>query len=126
MNKTEPMYGCLFTNKYKKQDNHPDYAGRMEIDDELYFLSGWVKRGQSDGKPYISLNMKLADEKYQDKEGKSKKIEENKQDKKAMIDELNAPLNPTGYKPNVSDPQPAFDYSSTQPAPQVKDDEIPF
>ena len=44
--------GSLFKND---RDQKKDYNGSCRIDGVEYWISGWIKRPKSGGKPYISL-----------------------------------------------------------------------
>ena len=46
--------GSLFRNDYKKEDKHPDYKGKVNIDGKLYDLAAWLRKTDS-GKQYMSL-----------------------------------------------------------------------
>ena len=50
-------YGSLSTNKYKKQDSHPDFKGSVTINGVKWELAGWKKQG-NDG-TYISLQAQI-------------------------------------------------------------------
>jgi len=50
-------YGSLSTNKFKKQDSHPDFKGSITINGIKYELAGWKKQG--DNGAYISLQAQL-------------------------------------------------------------------
>lgn len=51
--------GALFKNDQKKQDNHPDYSGSINVDGRDYYLSAWVKDGKN-GK-FFSMSVKPKD-----------------------------------------------------------------
>ena len=48
--------GNLYVNDYKKTENHPDYTGKITINDKEYYLSGWKNTSKND-KPYISITI---------------------------------------------------------------------
>ena len=50
-------YGSISTNKFKKQESHPDFKGSITINEIKYDLAGWKKQG--DNGPYISLQAQL-------------------------------------------------------------------
>lgn len=50
--------GTLGKNKRKEQDNHPDYAGQINVDGRDYWLSGWVKENKETGERFFSLSVK--------------------------------------------------------------------
>ena len=50
-------YGSLSTNKFKKQDSHPDFKGNIKVNGIKYELAGWKKQG--DNGAYISLQAQL-------------------------------------------------------------------
>lgn len=43
----------LFTNKYKKMENQPDYRGEIRINGVDMEMAGWKRIGQ-DGKAYLT------------------------------------------------------------------------
>ena len=49
------MTGVLFVNNDKKTENHPNFKGRIIINDEKYWLSAWIKHSDKAGK-YLSLS----------------------------------------------------------------------
>lgn len=58
--------GALFKNDQKKQYNHPDYSGSINVDGRDYYLSAWVKDGKN-GK-FFSMSVKPKDAKPQEKQ----------------------------------------------------------
>lgn len=61
--------GIMYRNPRKEQDNHPDFAGTINIDGTEYWLSGWVKQAKEGSKlaergiqNFFSLAMKPKDE----------------------------------------------------------------
>lgn len=48
--------GTLGKNQRREKDTHPEYTGQIDIDGVGYWLSAWVKEGQS-GK-FFSLSVK--------------------------------------------------------------------
>ena len=42
------MTGSLFINDRKKADKHPDYKGRIKVNGQEYWISGWKKHGKTD------------------------------------------------------------------------------
>lgn len=53
--------GSLFINERKKQPNHPDYTGTMNLFGEMFDIAGWKKESKS-GKKYLSLSFKRQSE----------------------------------------------------------------
>jgi hypothetical protein len=54
-----PNSGLLFQNDRKKEKNHPDYKGEIDVDGKKYWLSGWKKQGAKG--PFLSLSIKPKD-----------------------------------------------------------------
>jgi hypothetical protein len=50
--------GTLYRNENKKEDNHPEYSGSLNVNGKDYWLSGWVKESKKDGKKFFSLSVK--------------------------------------------------------------------
>ena len=49
--------GFLFKNNNKKNDNHPDYTGKIVLSNKKeYYLSAWVNTSKS-GSKYMSLTI---------------------------------------------------------------------
>ena len=55
------MSGALFRNDRKEKPSHADYRGDLTIDGRKYWLNGWIKETK-DGKKYLSLSAKPAEE----------------------------------------------------------------
>lgn len=49
--------GVLFKKSEKKQPNHSDYDGTLNVEGREYFLNGWIKTAKS-GKTFLSLSVK--------------------------------------------------------------------
>lgn len=49
--------GSLFINDRKKEDNHPDWAGKVNINGKLMAVSAWIKQ-KKDGTEYFSLGFR--------------------------------------------------------------------
>lgn len=62
--------GVLFPNKYKKQPNHPDYTGTINLDGVEKQVAGWVKKSQSGGS-FLSLSLSEPKEKKAPSTGKA-------------------------------------------------------
>lgn len=54
--------GALFVNKKKETEKHPDRTGTINVDGVDYWLSGWLKKAK-DGSQYLSLAVKLKEQK---------------------------------------------------------------
>ena len=66
----ENLKGVLFKNDNKKTDNHPDYNGKIVIDNIEFYLSAWVNTSKDNTK-YMSLSIgKQIETKEQPKEVK--------------------------------------------------------
>lgn len=48
------MRGVLFKNDKRQSDNHPNYRGSCEINNDEYWVSAWIKQGKSG--PFMSLS----------------------------------------------------------------------
>jgi len=48
--------GVLFLNKNKKQPNHPDYTGNLNVDGEDFSLAGWTKTSKN-GTKFLSVSI---------------------------------------------------------------------
>lgn len=53
--------GILSKNDRKTTDKHPDITGSVNVEGVEYFLDGWQKKRQSDGRPFYSLSVKRKD-----------------------------------------------------------------
>lgn len=49
------MSGALFKNDKRQTENHPNYRGSCEINNEQYWVSAWVKKDKN-GNAYMSLS----------------------------------------------------------------------
>lgn len=49
--------GALFKNDDKKQDNHPDYRGNINVSGQEFWLDAWLKTSKA-GKKFMSLSVK--------------------------------------------------------------------
>lgn len=70
--------GFLFKNDNKKNENHPDYNGKIHINGKDYYLSAWINTAKS-GSKYISVT--IGNEVIE-------KVEEKPQPKKSDFDDL--------------------------------------
>ena len=48
--------GFLFKNDNKKNENHPDYNGKIHINGKDYYLSAWINTAKS-GSKYMSVTI---------------------------------------------------------------------
>jgi hypothetical protein len=54
--------GGLFINDRKEKENHPDYTGKIVVDQAgLYYIKGW-KRSTKNGQPMLSIAADFAPE----------------------------------------------------------------
>lgn len=60
--KNELNRGVLFNNQdRKKNEKWPDYNGRVNVNGEDYFISGWIKTAQKTGVKYLALSFKAVE-----------------------------------------------------------------
>jgi uncharacterized protein (DUF736 family) len=59
----KPNTGTLGRNKRKETENHPDFAGTLNVEGRDYWLSGWTKQNKETGEKFFSLSVKPKDEK---------------------------------------------------------------
>ena len=50
--------GAIFKNDDKKQDNHPDYKGSLNVNGVDLWVSGWIKTSEKTGAKFMSLSVK--------------------------------------------------------------------
>jgi uncharacterized protein (DUF736 family) len=74
--------GTLYRNENKKEENHPDYSGSLNVSGKEFWLSGWVKESKKDGKKFFSLSIKP----------KAKENPHAKKQEKFVDDDLNDPI----------------------------------
>jgi uncharacterized protein (DUF736 family) len=55
--------GAIFKNDDKQQDNHPDYKGSINVNGVDMWVSGWLKTSDKTGKKFMSLSVKVKEEK---------------------------------------------------------------
>ena len=48
--------GALFTNKNRKEEKHPNYTGKLNVNGKEYQLSGWIKETKT-GEQFLSLKL---------------------------------------------------------------------
>lgn len=50
---------CGIIRKNDKGDNpkRPDYKGSLDVDGVQYWVSGWVRKRNSDGSPFLSIKV---------------------------------------------------------------------
>lgn len=60
-NKIYDNSGALFTNDKKVKDTQPDLNGNITINGRKFMLSAWKKQSK-EGKGFLSLSIKPADE----------------------------------------------------------------
>jgi uncharacterized protein (DUF736 family) len=48
--------GALFKNKDKRSENDPDYRGSINVAEDEYWLSAWLKTSKA-GEKYMSLSV---------------------------------------------------------------------
>ena len=51
----DELRGALFQNDKGDNPARPDYRGRCVVNGQAYRISGWKRKAQSTGKPYLSL-----------------------------------------------------------------------
>lgn len=96
----KPGNGSLFKNKFKQQDNHPDYTGNCTLlDGRPADLAAWIKEDKN-GNKFMSIKISEQRESYKD---------------------AAQPVNP------APDPQAPLDSTTIPKVPiDPLDDEIPF
>ena len=62
--------GIISKNDRKEKDTHPDIAGSINVEGIEYWLNGWHKVSQKDGKPFYSLSLKRKEAKQEQHEGR--------------------------------------------------------
>ena len=55
--------GAIFKNEDKQQDNHPDYKGSLNVNGVDMWVSGWLKTSEKTGKKFMSLSVKVKEDK---------------------------------------------------------------
>jgi len=63
--------GVLFKNDNKKEDKHPDYQGKINVDGVDKQISLWIKTSNKDGKKFFSASIS---EPYVKKEEQVKQV----------------------------------------------------
>ena len=48
--------GALFTNKNRKEEKHPNYTGKLNVNGKEYQISGWIKETKN-GEQFLSLKL---------------------------------------------------------------------
>jgi hypothetical protein len=61
-NRDNTNTGIVAKNDRKTQDNHPDITGSINVNGVEYWLNGWQKKRNSDGRPFYSLSVKPKDQ----------------------------------------------------------------
>jgi hypothetical protein len=54
----KPNSGSLWPNDRKEKDTHPDLTGTVDINGAAYYISGWPRVSQKDGREYIHVAFK--------------------------------------------------------------------
>ncbi len=54
MSEQKDNSGALFKNKYKRQENHPDYRGPCTVNGVEMEMSAWLRESKDGGK-YMSI-----------------------------------------------------------------------
>lgn len=62
--------GIISKNDRKEKDTHPDITGSINVEGVEYWLAGWHKVRQEDGKPFYSLSLKRKEAKQEQHEGR--------------------------------------------------------
>jgi uncharacterized protein (DUF736 family) len=60
INKQRENSGILFRNDFKESNNHPDYAGEINVGGVEHFINGWIKVGKT-GNKFLSLSIRPKD-----------------------------------------------------------------
>jgi len=48
--------GALFTNKNRKEEKHPNYTGKVNVEGKEYQVSGWIRETKT-GEQYLSIKL---------------------------------------------------------------------
>ena len=67
--------GALFKNDDKQQENHPDYKGSINVAEDDYWISAWLKTSK-EGRKYMSLSVTPKQQQRQKPVVKSQPVEE--------------------------------------------------
>jgi hypothetical protein len=62
INKQRENSGILFKNDRKESNNHPDYAGELNVGGVEHFINGWIKQGAKGKFLSLSVRPKNVDE----------------------------------------------------------------
>ena len=54
--KMQNKRGVVFKAKVKKTATSPDYTGTLKLEDQLYYVSGWVNKSKA-GLTYLSISV---------------------------------------------------------------------
>lgn len=63
--------GALFINDRKSTEKHPDRTGTINVEGTEYWLSGWIKKKNGDGAPYLSLSVQKKEQQQKAERPKS-------------------------------------------------------
>lgn len=50
------LRGRMFRVKERKKENSPTHSGRIKIDNQEYWINGWVSETKDSGEKYFSLS----------------------------------------------------------------------
>jgi hypothetical protein len=59
--------GALFKNDQKEKPSHPDYKGDITIKGRKFWISAWLKTSEKTGKKFMSLALREAEERGDDR-----------------------------------------------------------
>jgi hypothetical protein len=56
------LRGIISVNDRKEKNTHPDYKGTCEINNQEYWISGWIKERKDGSGKFLSLNFEAKDQ----------------------------------------------------------------
>ncbi len=59
------LRGRMFRVKERKKENSPTHSGRIKVDNQEYWINGWVSEAKESGEKYFSLSFSKVTEQDQ-------------------------------------------------------------